>query len=98
MKKTLERLQKIKEESYEKMSRRVVFTDLDTLGFDENSTRVPVTELHLDQDQIIQQQAKKEEVVERQAEQKKKNKKKKNKGLKEFMEKEDDYDSYNRVD
>jgi tetratricopeptide (TPR) repeat protein len=50
LKKTLERLQKIKEESYEKMTRRVVFTDLDSLGFDENSTRVPVVELHLDQE------------------------------------------------
>ena len=49
MKKTLEKLEKIKLESYEKMSRRVVFTDLDSIGFEENAIRVPITELHLDE-------------------------------------------------
>jgi len=49
LKKTLERLEKIKMESYEKMRRRIVFTDLDKLGFSENATRVPITELHLDE-------------------------------------------------
>lgn len=48
LKKTLERLDKIKLESYEKMQRRVVFTDLSSIGFDENATIVPVTELNLD--------------------------------------------------
>lgn len=48
LKKTLERLEKIKLESYEKMQRRVVFTDLSSLGFDDKATIVPVTELHLD--------------------------------------------------
>lgn len=96
LKKTLERLEKIKLESYEKMKRRVVFTDLSSLGFDDNAVIVPVTEMQLDENALKQSQTQKVEVVERQAE-KKKNKKRKNKGLKDFMEKDDSktaYDSY----
>lgn len=88
LKKTLERLEKIKMESYEKMTRRVVFTDLDNLGFDKHATLLPCTELHLDAEQVKQNVQAKEEVVERQKEKKKKNKKK-NKGLSDFMEKDE---------
>ena len=48
LKKTLEKLQQIKNEAYEKMQRRVVFTDFTQVGFDEHCTIVPLTELHLD--------------------------------------------------
>ena len=49
LKKTENKLSKIKAEAYEKMSRRVIFTDLKELGFDEHASVVPVTELHLDE-------------------------------------------------
>ena len=54
LKKTLEKLEQIRAESYEKMSRRVVFTDLDNLGFEENATLVPIKELHLDESAVKQ--------------------------------------------
>lgn len=96
LKKTLEKLDKIKLESYEKMRRRVQFTDLNLIGFEENAVTVPVAEMQLNENALKQTLSQKVEVVERQAE-KKKNKKKKNKGLKDFMEKDDSksaYDSY----
>lgn len=48
LKKTLEKLQQIRNEAYERMSRRVVFTDFTQVGFDEHCTIVSLTELHLD--------------------------------------------------
>ena len=32
----------------DKIERRVMFTDLEDVGFDQYSVRIPVTELHLD--------------------------------------------------
>ena len=49
IKKTNERLQRLKSEALEKIERRIMFTDLDEIGFEEHSFRVPVKELHLDQ-------------------------------------------------
>ena len=46
--KTNEKLLKIKREAYEKMERRVMFTDLSEMGFEEESIRVHAEELHLD--------------------------------------------------
>ena len=43
---------KIKQEAYEKMERRVMFTDLAEMGFDEESVRIHTTELHLDLKQV----------------------------------------------
>ena len=43
-----------------------MFTDLEEVGFDQHSVRVPITELHLDQKVIDELQAKKEQVVNRQ--------------------------------
>ena len=34
------------------MERRIMFTDLEEVGFDEHSQRIPVTELHLDQREV----------------------------------------------
>ena len=34
------------------MERRVMYTDLDSMGFDEEATYVPVRELHLDEQQV----------------------------------------------
>jgi hypothetical protein len=51
LKKTLEKLQKLKAEAYEKMNRRVVFTDLNLLGFEDEAVMIPQVELHLDQNQ-----------------------------------------------
>jgi len=48
LKKTEEKLLKVKQEAYEKMERRVMFTDLAEMGFDEESVRIHTTELHLD--------------------------------------------------
>jgi hypothetical protein len=48
IKKTEERMQKLKSEALDKMERRVMFTDLGAVGFDENSRRIPVIELNLD--------------------------------------------------
>ena len=48
LKKTDEKLQKIKIEAYEKMERRVMYTDLAEMGFEEESIRVHAEELHLD--------------------------------------------------
>mmetsp|Transcript_11119 Transcript_11119/g.14978 ORF Transcript_11119/g.14978 Transcript_11119/m.14978 type:complete len:112 (+) Transcript_11119:1006-1341(+) len=48
------------------MERRVMFTDLEEVGFDEHSVRIPVTELHLDQREVAALQKKKEQVVNRQ--------------------------------
>ena len=48
LKKTLEKLQKCKVEAYEKMNRRVVFTDLSLLGFEDEAVTIPLVELHLD--------------------------------------------------
>lgn len=65
IKKADERLQRLKSEAMEKIERRVMFTDLDEVGFDEHSVRIPVTELHLDQREVAALQKKKEEVVTR---------------------------------
>ena len=46
--KTDQRLQKLKSEAMEKIERRMMFTNLEEVGFDEHSCRVPITELHLD--------------------------------------------------
>ena len=46
--KTNEKLLKIKREAYEKMERRVMFTDLSEMGFEEEAIRVHAEELHLD--------------------------------------------------
>lgn len=54
LRKTLEKLEKIKIESYEKMTRRVVFTDLEAIGFDQRATYIPCTELHLDDSALKQ--------------------------------------------
>ena len=32
----------------DKIERRVMFTDLEEVGFEQHSVRVPITELHLD--------------------------------------------------
>ena len=93
LKKTLERLEKIKLESYEKMKRRVVFTDLTSMGFEEHAVICPITELQLDESALLQTQTQRIEVVEGQDE-KKQNKKRKNKGLRDFMEKDDAKDAY----
>lgn len=60
IKKCDERLQKIKNEALEKIERRVMFTDLDEMGFEEHSHRVPVVEMRLDQKVIHELQQKKE--------------------------------------
>mmetsp|Transcript_9290 Transcript_9290/g.11355 ORF Transcript_9290/g.11355 Transcript_9290/m.11355 type:complete len:142 (+) Transcript_9290:756-1181(+) len=65
IKKADERLQRLKTEALEKMERRVMFTDLEEVGFDEHSVRIPVTELHLDQREVAALQKKKEQVVNR---------------------------------
>ena len=65
LKKTIEKLQALKVEAYEKLERRVVFTDLSMMGFDDDATIVPVIEMHLDAQQTAAMKAKKEEVVER---------------------------------
>lgn len=59
IKKCDERLMKIKSEALEKIERRIMFTDLEEVGFDEHSQRVPIVELHLDQKAIKELQAKK---------------------------------------
>lgn len=59
-------MQKIKSEAMEKIERRVMFTDLTDVGFDEHSVRIPITELHLDRKVIDELQAKKEIVMNRQ--------------------------------
>ena len=66
IKKTDERLLKIKTEAMDKIERRVMFTDLQEVGFEQHSVRVPIKELHLDQKVINELQAKKEQVVNRQ--------------------------------
>lgn len=66
IKKCDERLQKIKNEALEKIERRVMFTDLEEMGFEEHSRRVPVHEMRLDQKVIHELQQKKEQVVKRQ--------------------------------
>lgn len=87
LKKTEEKLIKVKMEAYEKMSRRVIFTDLKEMGFDDHAAIVPVTEIHLDEQQNAQLQQKKEEVVQQQTKKnKKKRNKRKNKGLEDFMD------------
>jgi len=48
------------------MERRVMFTDLKEIGFDQHSHRVPVKELHADIKVIQELQKKKDEVVNRQ--------------------------------
>jgi len=48
IKKADERLKRLKMEAVEKMERRIMFTDLAEVGFDDQSVRIPVTELHLD--------------------------------------------------
>ena len=55
----------MKAEAYEKMNRRVVFTDLSLLGFEDEAVTIPMVEMHADRqlDAAIQQQ--KETVVER---------------------------------
>ena len=55
---------------------------------------VPVTELNLDESAVKQAQSAKKVVVEQQQE-KKKNKKRKNKGLKDFMDKDDSQAGFN---
>ena len=42
LKKSIEKLQHLKTEAYEKMQRRVVFTDLSEMGFDDDAMFVPV--------------------------------------------------------
>ena len=49
LEKTLEKIQKVKSEAYEKMTRRVLFTDLAEMNFDQVAVHVPVTELHLNE-------------------------------------------------
>ncbi len=66
IKKADERLQRLKSEAIEKMERRIMFTDLAEVGFDEHSLRVPVIELNLDQKEVEALQQKKEQVVNRQ--------------------------------
>ena len=66
IKKADERLQRLKSEALEKMERRIMFTDLEEIGFEESSVRIPVTELHLDQSAVEALQKKKEQVVNRQ--------------------------------
>lgn len=65
IKKCDERLQKIKSEALEKIERRIMFTDLEEIGFEEHSRRIPVVEMRLDQKVIQELQAKKEQVVNR---------------------------------
>lgn len=48
VKKCDERLLKIKTEAMDKIERRVMFTDLQEVGFEQHSVRIPITELHLD--------------------------------------------------
>ena len=48
------------------MERVVQFTDLEEIGFDQHSFRVPVFELHADTKVIQELQQKKEQVVNRQ--------------------------------
>jgi hypothetical protein len=80
----LEKLQQLKTEAYDKMQRRVVFTDLSEMGFDEDSMFVPVQELHLD---VVQQQINHDQKVDTVIRQEKvKGKKRKNKGLGAFMD------------
>ena len=66
IKKADERLQRIKSEALEKMERRIAFTDLDEVGFDQHSVKVPIIEMHLDKKEIEALQQKKEQVVNRQ--------------------------------
>lgn len=49
---TASKLQKVRAEAYEKLNRRVVFTDLSLMGFEDEAHTVPIIELHLDQDQF----------------------------------------------
>ena len=65
IKKTNERLQRLKSEAVEKIERRIMFTDLDEIGFEEHSYRVPVKELHLDQKVIQDLQQKRDQVLNR---------------------------------
>ena len=61
--KTEEKLQKIKQEAYEKMERRVMFTDLNEMGFEEEAVRIHTQELHLDKQLVEEMQQKKEAVI-----------------------------------
>lgn len=88
LEKTLEKIQKVKSEAYEKMTRRVLFTDLAEMNFDQVAVHVPVTELHLNEQQIAEMKEKKEQAIERQEQKKKTNKKRKKKGVASFMEDE----------
>ena len=60
IKKADERLQRIKSEALEKMERRIAFTDLDEVGFDQHSVKIPTIEMHLDKKEIEALQQKKE--------------------------------------
>ena len=51
LEKSEERLRKIREEAYEKMTRSVMFTDLVQMGFEEQATTVFVSEMNLDEKQ-----------------------------------------------
>lgn len=66
IKKTDEQLQRIRREALEKIERRVMYTNLEEMGFDQHSKRVPIIEMHLDRKVIEELQQKKEQVVNRQ--------------------------------
>ena len=66
IKKTDERLQRIRSEALEKIERRVMYTDLKAMGFDQHSKRIPIIEMHLDRKVIDELQQKKVQVVNRQ--------------------------------
>lgn len=51
LEKSEERLRKVREEAYEKMTRSVTFTDLVQLGFEEQAVSVYVSEMNLDEKQ-----------------------------------------------
>ncbi len=51
LEKSEERLRKVREEAYEKMTRSVMFTDLVQLGFEEQAVSVYVSEMNLDEKQ-----------------------------------------------
>ena len=52
LRKTDEKLLKIKQEAYEKIERRVMFTDLAEMGFEDEAVRIRTIELHLDKEQV----------------------------------------------
>ena len=98
LKKTDERLNKIRGEAYERMVRRATFTDLTEL-MTERDADLPLTELHLDEKVNKEMVQKKVEVIQRQEENKtqvvskktnKKHKKKtKRKAMDDFFEGDD---------